>query len=582
MWRATLCLILLASPAAAGVTWNAPIQVEEGAASVPDTAPDAFFNIAEVALRISVYKPDYSGDLSRASKLERTYREHNAGFHFVRSQGDYIWSTNSAIRWSNDPTIAGNQVRDWKVLSLMTTLSYKDRWDATLGNVLPNYHRYALSSSLDGVLANYRQNFGGVRMEASASTGRSARGTDASLARWVTGSHLAFSTQAPQGGGTVWGPLESAKLGLTGSLVHDDRSTSPTTTLAVADARAAASKLELRFLGGWSGEFDYGFSSGQTDVRTATREQSGGAGAARVSYRRPSGGAERIGLRRLLPVGWQGNYEIVSDDYFAPAASAGADIKRWSSNTDYEFYDWLGLNTSMSRLEDNAKDRRLHTNYTTSQNYRLNVTPFNAPRLMTVGLREPLELSNLKLSLDFRRTERAATNLASNTNTEDYSIGLGHQLRKFSLGAQYAWQLVDNDLNANADRKSERWSVNAGRSWTFEPIGLSLSLNTGFQKGTDRLRNFTQVTRNENSNLGVALLWRQVSASADLSRARLKRFPFGTGSVTDNVRTVLGWRPKRFPDLELSLTGTYQRFREDVVARNFRSREIRGDASWKF
>lgn len=580
--KRALVLLLLACPAHAAVFWGAPIVIDTVSVPAPTTTTDRqpFFNVAQVELRRSIYHPDFSGDRSRAFKLERTYHEQFIGTRFVRSRGDWLWSTATSHRYSDDAQVQGAaKVQEWKNLSIVSSIAYKDRFDATLGNVLASYHRYAISTSLEGATLNLRVPVRGVRLEASAASGRSARGMDRTrFTRWVSGANLGIISSS------AWGPFEAAALRLSGSIAHDDRSSADGAgAVAAVDARAAASRLELKMKGGWSTDLDYGFSTGQANVQTASRDQSGGAGNLRVAYRRPSDRPERHGWRRFIPAGWQGNYEIVSDDYFAPQASAGSDIKRWSTQSDYVIYDWLGFTSMMNRLEDNSQDRRLHTSYTHSQGYTLTANPFRADRLADFGLRRPLELDNLRLTLDFRHSQRAATNATANTKTEDYNIGLGHTLRGYSLGAQFQLQLVDNDLAAATDRKQERWSVNAGKSWSFPRFdNATISLTSGFQRSVDALRNFTQVTRNENTNVGLALAWRGVTAGADWSRARAKRFPFGTGNHNQNARAAIGWRPSHFPEMQLNLSGTWQYLQEDNAARNFRAREIRGDVSYRF
>lgn len=576
-----LALLLIAGPVHAAVIWGAPIVIEDDTA-VPAPVQDGrqpFFNVANIDLKRSVYHPDFSGDLSRAFKLERTYHEQVVGTRFVKSWADWLWTTTTSHRWSDDAQVQGAaKVGKWKNLSIISSLAYKDRFDATVGNVLASYHRYAISTSLEGATLNLRVPVGNAKLEASAASGRSARGMDRTrYTRWVTGTNLALSTQ------NAWGPFEAAAVRLTGSVLHDDPGSADGTGIAQSDARALASRIELKILGGWTAEADYGFSTGQANVKTASRDQSGGAGNLMIAYRRPSDRPERTGWRRLIPTGWRGSYEIVSDDYFAPQSSAGADVKRWSSQSDYTIYDWLSFSSQMNRLEDNAKERRLHTNYTHSQGYTLTANPFRAPRVADFVLRRPFELDNLRLTLDFRHTHRSATNLAANTKTEDYSIGLGHTFRGWNLGSQFQLQLVDNDLAAAADRKSERWAVNAGRSWTFERLDrATISLTSGFQKSVDALRNFTNVTRNENTNVGLSMLWKGVTAGADWSRTRAKRFPFGTGSHNQNARASIGWRPSHLPEMQLNLTGTWQYLQEDNVRRNFRAREIRGEASYRF
>lgn len=621
--EAFLALVILgcsATAASASVDWRAPVEFFEETAAVRPAAPISgaktetrppFFNIAALQLRQSFYYPEISGNVLRASKIPRLYREQNWSMRTAKSWGDgYLWTSAFGFRMTDDPQTAPTKNHKWQLLSLVSSLAYKEKWDINFGNVLPNYHRYAVSASMEGLTANYKWVLESKdRFEISAGAGRTSRGLDASrYTRWLNAATAAWTSRPDP-----WGPLELVSLRWAGSSLHDDPSSIDNQNApARVNDHATALRLDSKWKGGYAFDADWGFSQGQQDVRGG-RIQNGGAFATNLAYRKPFSTETVKGWRRVLPVSWRGSYEIVDQDYFAPQASAGADQLRWGLQADHPFFDWFGYNWSLNRQADNARKLRPVTSFSLNEAHTLTISPFRAPAMqkwfnlaedeMKVAAEDierragdttvivdttppnpwkELEVENLRLNLGFRRTSRNKTDWSVISKTEDYSFGASSRIGKWSYGGQYAWQLVDDDRNSVNDRRTINWSLTTGRSWEVGQTGIVMQANGGFRKSADALLNNSQSNHTEGGNAGLSGTWRDWSAGLDWTTSRTVRNVLGSGSHVQSARLNLGYRPPKIPSLDMKLSGNLQDNKEDNDHNNFITRDVRLDLTYDF
>lgn len=595
MIDAFIAMLWVVAPAHADIFWNAPIVVEPGSplgGAGPATAPGKpFFQKFDLQYRHSLYYPDFDGAPSRRIKTERLYNEQNITMRMMKSWKDYLWNTNLAIRRTDDPQIAPSKNHDWQLLNLQSTLAYKDRWDLAFGNLFPNYHRYALSTSLQGLQASVRLPFqNGHKLEVSSSAGRSARGVDGvRFTRWVTGAQAGWTSP------DAWlGPIGRTSLHWSGSRMHDDiASNDKPGTLPRQDARAMALRLESHIGSGLQLDADWGLSRGRMDLRTAAREQNGGAIASSLTWRRPN--AEMKGWKILIPGFSRASFEIVGEDYFAPQGAVGPDNRRWGLLSNHPLAEWVSVDWSLNRTEDNARRKKLLTNWTFSEGTAMNLSLFRAPlAIRALGLKakwsdaagsrleEWLQPENFRMTFDARRTRRGRTDFGINTKNEDYSASFGHRMGAWSMGGRFGWQLTDNDIDATNDRRAENWTVSIGRPLELKSWKTRLQANAGYRDGYDKLRNGNQLTRNDGVNASLTAQRGPVSAGANWDLGWTQRNNPGQGSRIHAARVNLGYRPTDVPDLELTLTGAYRNVSEDNHLLDFRTRDVRFDATYTF
>jgi predicted porin len=218
----------------------------------------------------------------------------------------------------------------------------------------------------------------------------------------------------------------------------------------------------------------------------------------------------------------------------------------------------------------------------------LNLTPFEAPALAAHAddrWYDLLDLQNLKFTLGFRHTGRHRTNFRVNTKTEAYAAGLGHTLGAWNIGGNFGWTLVDNDVAAQNDNRSENWGVTLSRALPWKPLGIEMNVNAGYKEGYDGPRNRTRLALAQGPNAGLNLARGPLTASFSWSlnrRINISNNFRRSSSRTHAGNGTISYRPPRFEKLSLNLTASLNDTNEDIATQNFRTRDVRFDVGYDF
>ncbi len=538
---------------------------------------------------IDWYRTRTSGNLARAFRPSSTFQLHNATIGYKDRYGEVDADIQTALRWTNDNSIT--RTRDYKMMSFAAQFDRKDAWRLRFGDIFPNFSPYTFSrSARTGVHGYYNLPLwsGQFRVTGAAGvTNREQEFTGGSEAgqyrRWASGGSLAWE------GADGPGPLGKLQVSLQAASSHDDgssirsRRSSGGTLIPRLDVDVYSFRYEAGLPAGFTWRGENAYSDGNRDRTRPVLQRYGTAHNTALDWFRPSAWGAPAGLRRLLPVRFRADYEWVDPDFLTDLGSASVDQLRWGTSSDFRWNENLDWTVSHLRNEDNVTERATTSvepiiNINRTSSIRMNMRP-----LALLGLSSlPENLRQLRYTTEFRYNNRDASNNSANQKIEDYSHSLDHRIAGINLGADYKWQLRDDDINALTDRRMSEWGLRVSRPITWSIWEVRLTPSLGYRNSVDRTLRGENLTKTQSTNFGLGIGFGEFLIQTGYTITDVDRNLRAADALTRQFTGSFGFRPVFIPDLNMTFSFRHQHAEEENPGNSYKEIETKAHVDYRF
>lgn len=549
----------------------------------------------DVTYGVDWYRTRVSGNTTRAFRPQQTFQLHNATTGYKDRFGSVDADIQAALRWTDDITITRS--RDYKLMSFSAQFDRANTWRLRFGDVFPNLSPYTYSrSARTGAHGWYAREVLGGTLKLTAVTGVTNREQE------YTGRTEAGQYRRLASGGAIdwegpgFGPLRRLKTGLRASSAHDDgssissRRTSGGAFIPRLDIDVYSFQYEAELPAGltWRGENAY--SDGNRDLtRGEVLQRTGTAHNTALDWSRPAAWGRPSAFARLLPIRMRADYEWVDPDFLTELGSASVDQMRWGTGADFRWNDNFDWAITHMRNQDNVRDRVTTsvvpiTNVNRVSSLRMNSRPFAilASGLGGVFGRIPEHVRNIRYTSEFRYNNRDATNNSANQKIEDYSHSLDYQVLGVSLGADYKYQLTDDDIRALSDRRNDEWGLRISRPFTWSIWQVRLNPTAGYRHAVDKTIRGENYSRTQSTNFGLGITFGEFTVQTGYTISDVDRNQLASDVLTRQFTGSIGFRPVFVPDLNISFSFRHQDVTDQTPANSYRENETKAHVDYKF
>lgn len=549
----------------------------------------AIIDKIDASYGIDWYRTQTTGNTARAFRPSNTFQLHNVTAGFKDRFGAVDADIQTALRWTNDNTIT--RTRDYKIMSFSAQFDRRDAWFLRFGDIFPNFSPYTFSrSAQSGAHGFYNIPIWGGQFRITGAAGIANReqeytgGTEAGqYRRWASGGSLGWDGDGP-------GPLGKLQVSLQASSAHDDgssitsRRTSGGTPIPLMDIDVYSFRYAVQLPAGFSWRGEDAYSDGNRDrTRSPSLQRYGTAHNTVLDWSRPSSWGAARSLGRLLPIRFRADYEWVDPDFLTELGSAAVDQLRWGANSDFRWNENLDWTVSHLRNEDNVRERLTTStapiiNINRISSLRMNVRPFALLGLQSL----PEHIRALRYTAEFRYNDRDATNNSANQKIEDYIQSLDYRVAGMNWGADYKWQLRDDDITALSDRRMDEWGLRVSRPFTWSMWEVRFMPTAGYRSSVDRTLRGESLTKTHTGNIGLGITFGEFTLQTGYMIMDVDRNLRAADMLSRQFTGSLGFRPVFFPDLNMTFSFRHQDVREENPANSFREIETKAHVDYRF
>ena len=464
---AVAALLALRAPASA-----VNITVLAAPAKAGKASPAFWPQGLNVSLATLGYYKGFSGDRRRASGvINEGLTQDDLSIRFQRKTMRGVeFRQEFSGRYTNDRSLSPN--KDFILQNLFASVEKADRFAARFGNILTNFSRYTMGTSLHGINGYYQSG----RLRASGVVARGEEEDGVKFRRWTAGGRLeALNAPVKKLG------LNAVSAGLSLVTVNDEEgSISNKTNLQKLDASVFGMDARLQFKRDVTLALDMA-GSNQRDNKGPGNQ--GSAASADLDWK-PGRFSAGLGFERQDP------------RFRSPAGSASPDVRRWTPRAAYQLAPWAQMDLAGEFSQNNLFRQLAYTTFGETYRTGLSVRP--------LGWRKTGAWRNLGLSLGLRVNRQYASDASSKRRTANYDLAANHPLGRFNYGLGLSLQ-SDKDLVSPAnDRFLQTPKFSLGYQWSVVPRwNFSLNPTLSWSHTRDAKVATGQVSRTLATELGL-------------------------------------------------------------------------------
>jgi hypothetical protein len=394
------------------------------------------------------YRYGTYGDRSRAFRPDQTFFLNNIGINMAKTMENGLdYDLKMTTRFIDDRAISYRD--DPHITSFYSTIGRKDVWRVRAGDLFPNLSRYTFSRFAKGFQGNYDRDIGAIKLRTAGVVARTERAREGSTLRRVArGAAATFESPTRIRNRPRW--MIGYRLGSS----YDALSSvdNPQVFTGIRDHKIDVHSVEYgaQLPGGWSYRGENAWSRGDTTFFHRSPRH-GYAWNSDLFWTRQNR-TPYAGIRRLLPIAFQLNWEITDPYFVAPLGIAGSDQYRWNTRTAHRWNENLDWNVGFLRLQDNVRNQRedRRTTITHATTLSLNSRPF-----MLIGGSPwtnnlPPSIRAIRTKFDLRFSDRSRSDFGINQKVEDYQYSVMYSNWGINFTGDYQFQITDDDVTPTA------------------------------------------------------------------------------------------------------------------------------------
>ncbi len=574
------CALFALASAASALSVTFPIEMGSGEAEprqivMRGRSLKERFDRLELRYGTDIYRFGLYGDRSRAFRPDKTYFTHTfGGLVASRMKNGLDYEIKMNLRTVTDPTLSFRD--DLHFTGFYATYGRKNVWNLRGGDLFPNLSRYTLNRFVKGLQGNYTRPLDSVRLNFTGVFARAERAREAATLRRVA---LGASATAESLKLVRSLPLWTAGYRFASA---SDQLGSVDNVRALSDLQVDVHSFEYgyRFPGGWSLAGENAWSGGTTN-RRLLRDRNGYAWRTDVNWLRANPKPYE-GILRLMPFALQFSWEL-NDPYFqSPLGVAAPNQMRWNVRTAHRFSPNADWTLSYLRLEDNVRNQLLLTNATRVTNGVLNMKPFLLFGSPSWTDRLPESVRNIRSKLEFRFSDRDASNGSVNNKIEDYLYTLQYANWGMNFTGEYQFQITDDDVTPRSDRRLQVYGLRVTRPLHWKAFDIRFFPQAGYQVSRDRFRLTGASSRLQTTTLGMGVNWEELGGMVNYTILDADRAPGNSDYLQNRVNMALTYKPYLYPGFQGTLSYGYLDNDEEAFNRSYRQTETRLTLSYTF
>jgi len=585
--RLLACIILLCSISAWANALQITFPVEVGS---PDSSPKTIvlkarslkdlFNRFEIRYGGDFYRYGIYGDRSRAFRPDKTYNTNQLGTLISsRTRKGLDYEIKMTLRTVTDPTLSYRD--DLHFTDFYATVSRDKVWNLRAGDLYPNFSRYTLNRFVKGVRAQYFRPFENMRLDLRSVIGRTQRAREmATLRRVAIGTSATLESLELYKNRRKWfaGYRFASASDQVGSVDN---------ALSLADLQIDVHSVEYGYQlpFNWTeGDISLGgenaWSRGSTDRKTV-RDRGGYSWRNDLAWVRRSN-KPYAGIARMAPFAVLFNWEL-NDPYFqAPLGIASQDQMRINLKTAHRFNSDIDWTFGYLRLENNVRNQIATTNTTQISNAAINMRPFMLFGDKGWTERLPDSVKKIRTKLEFRYSDRDASNGGVNQKIEDYLYSVQYANWGINFSGDYQFQITDDDISANSDRRLQVYGIRATRPLFWEKYNMRFFPRLGYNVSRDRYRIAGTSSRLQTTTLGMGANWEELGGMINYLILDADRAPAGNDYLQNKVNLSVTYKPYLYPGFQSTLSYGYLDLNDEAPNRSYRQTETRFTMNYTF
>ena len=585
--RLLACIILLCSISAWANALQITFPVEVGS---PDSSPKTIvlkarslkdlFNRFEIRYGGDFYRYGIYGDRSRAFRPDKTYNTNQLGTLISsRTRKGLDYEIKMTLRTVTDPTLSYRD--DLHFTDFYATVSRDKIWNLRAGDLYPSFSRYTLNRFVKGVRAQYFRPFENMRLDLRSVIGRTQRAREMATLRRV-----AIGTSATLESLELYKNRRKWFAGYRFASASDQLG-SVDNALSLADLQIDVHSVEYGYQlpFNWTeGDISLGgenaWSRGSTDRKTV-RDRGGYSWKNDLAWVRRSN-KPYAGIARMAPFAVLFNWEL-NDPYFqAPLGIASQDQMRINLKTAHRFNSDIDWTFGYLRLENNVRNQIATTNTTQISNAAINMRPFMLFGDKGWTERLPDSVKKIRTKLEFRYSDRDASNGGVNQKIEDYLYSVQYANWGINFSGDYQFQITDDDISANSDRRLQVYGIRATRPLFWEKYNMRFFPRLGYNVSRDRYRIAGTSSRLQTTTLGMGANWEELGGMINYLILDADRAPAGNDYLQNKVNLSVTYKPYLYPGFQSTLSYGYLDLNDEAPNRSYRQTETRFTMNYTF
>lgn len=539
-----------------------------------------YFDKFQVTYKSDVYRYGTYGDRSRAFRPDKTYYQELLGITAGKKlRNDIHYEVKGTLRYVTDPIVTLRD--DVHFTSLVGLVEKEDFWRMRFGDLYPRLSRYSFNRFAEGWQGSLQRDLGSfAKVRLLGVTARTEREREAaSLLRTALAGGADLASQTLVRGRPRW------FVGYRYSHAADKlNSVDNHGSLVNAHSSVSSAVYAFRLNGGWTITGENAWSGGERDRKTAWVHKRGKAWLTDVTWLKPRESKPYRGLHRLLPFALQASWERVSPDFLTLLGVAATDQQKYSIRTAHRWNSFLEWSLSYLRLEDNVEEQKSVTNISRTTTAGLKMRPFRLlnDKYSTWISRLPDSVKDIRLKADFRYNFRDATDATVNQKVEDYIYSLFYRNWGANFRLDYQFQITDDDVNANNERRLQNYGILVNRPWTWKRFNLRLFPRFMYRVSRDHFRFTGTSTVLQTTNFGIGANWEELTGDVNYLILDSNRTPAGNDYLQNKITFNLTYRPYLFPGFQSTFTYSYLDDNEEDASRSYRQTETRLSIRYTF
>jgi hypothetical protein len=535
------------------------------------------FRRYEVTYSGEVYRKGIYGSRASAFSPDKTYQTNNLGLFIsskLRNGLDY--EVKLTTRMVTDPSVSFRD--DLHFTAFYATLGRAKVWNVRAGDLYPNFSRYTLNRFVKGASAFYNRDFDErFKVRLSGVLARAQRSREhLTLRRIAVGTLANVESLRLDRGKPKWqfGYRWAGASDELGSVDHSR-------TLADLQIDVHSLTYGAQLPWGWMISGENAWSTGSADRRTA-RDRDGNAWLTDLAWVRPSTDPPYKGMMRLAPFAFQFNWERVDPYFQSPLGIAAPNQLRWNARTAHRFNPNADWSMSFLRIEDNVRNQAVVTNITRTSNVAVNLRPFHLFGDQGWSTRLFPSIRDIRTKLEFRYSDRDATNGTVNNRIEDYLYSVQYTNLGINFVGDYQFQITDDEARPANDRRLQAYGLRATRPLHWKKWDIRFFPTVAYRVSRDRFRLTGSSTFQQTTTLGLSTVWEELAANFQYLIIDADKAPAGSDYLQNKVSASVTYKPYLFPSFSSTLSYGYSDVDDETLTRSYRQTETKLAVSYTF